>query len=51
MSRYPIVDSHFYPFQASPVLADATAQKGLLYAKIDLSENGGTYLHLFNTHT
>lgn len=26
-------------------------EKGALYGKIDLSSIGGTYLHLFNTHT
>ena len=26
-------------------------KKGLLYAKIDISEAGGSFLHLFNTHT
>ena len=51
LSRYPIVASSFQKFRQVSQISDRTAIKGFLYAKIDLSVLGGTYLHLFNTHT
>ena len=50
ISRLPIEAGEFNCFKYPSLLADATCSKGLLYAKIDLSQIGGTYLHLFNTH-
>lgn len=41
LSRYPIVDSEFRTFEFPDILADSTSKKGLLYAKVDLSEIGG----------
>ena len=50
ISRLPIEAGNFHCFDYPSLLADSTCTKGLLYAKIDLSSVGGTYLHLFNTH-
>ena len=51
VSRFPIIDSHFHAFTTPSYLTDCIVKKGLLYAKIDISEAGGSFLHLFNTHT
>lgn len=51
LSRYPIVQSVFRPFETTAVQSDLLAHKGFLYVKIDLSSVGGTYLHLYTLHT
>lgn len=47
LSRFPIVNYSVYFFNYG-VLSDSLAQKGALYAQIEI---GGGLLHLFNTHT
>jgi endonuclease/exonuclease/phosphatase family metal-dependent hydrolase len=46
LSRFPIIESAFIPFKYG-VLSDSLAQKGVLYAKIEIKN---TILHLFTTH-
>ena len=46
LSRFPILEQDYLIYSKS-VLDCCLAQKGALYAKIDIN---GNYLHLFNTH-
>lgn len=50
VSRFPIVLSDFYPYQYPPTGDDSFAYKGVLYTQIDLSDMGGSTLHLFHSH-
>ena len=50
VSRYPIVNTDFIKFKYPPVGDDAIAMKGVLYSEIDLSQIGGSKLHLFHSH-
>ena len=47
LSRYPILDHDFYEYFIN-VSGDATTDKGVLYAKIEIKKNN--FLFLFNTH-
>ena len=40
LSRYPILESEFRPFEAPAILSDCLSLKGVLYARIDLSKAG-----------
>jgi hypothetical protein len=51
ISKYPIVRSQFHIYKTPPASHDAFTQKGTLYCKVDLGSIGGSYLHLFTTHT
>ena len=46
LSRFPIINSSFIPFKYG-VLSDSLAQKGVLYAKIEIKNS---VMHLFTTH-
>jgi endonuclease/exonuclease/phosphatase family metal-dependent hydrolase len=46
LSRFPIIESAFIPFKYG-VLSDSLAQKGVLYAQIQIKNS---ILHLFTTH-
>jgi len=51
ISKFKIVESDYITFDTAGVGPDVMANKGCLYAKIDLSEIGGKYLHLYTVHT
>lgn len=46
LSKYKIVSAEFVSYGFG-ILSDSAADKGLLYAKIQIKD---TYMHLFNTH-
>ena len=48
LSRYPIVESEFHAFSHKGFGGDRAAEKGCLWAKVEL--NKGVYVHVFNTH-
>lgn len=50
VSRFPIVNSDFTNYKFPPVGDDAISMKGCIYTEIDLSELGGSKLHLFHSH-
>ena len=50
VSKFPITNSDFTHYHFPPVGDDAIAMKGVLYTEIDLSQIGGTKLHLFHSH-
>ena len=47
LSRYPIIEHDFYEYFLN-VSGDATTNKGVLFAKIEIKKN--KFLFLFNTH-
>ena len=47
LSRFPIKEYAFHAFRYG-VLADSIAEKGIIYAKIEI---GNSFLHLFTSHT
>jgi endonuclease/exonuclease/phosphatase family metal-dependent hydrolase len=51
ISKLKIVEHEFLQFDTVGVGADILANKGCLYAKIDLKKIGGNYLHLYTMHT
>ena len=50
VSKYPIVESEWRPF-APGCHSDRLAEKGVLYAKIEISSARNIYVHVFNAHT
>lgn len=48
LSKYPIVESGFMPFANKGTGADLVAEKGCLWAKIELKKD--VFVHVFNTH-
>lgn len=50
VSKYPIVHTEWKPF-APGCHSDRLAEKGVLYAKVQVSAESNNYVHVFNAHT
>jgi hypothetical protein len=49
LSKYPIIESSAMTYSSSSS-SDRLANKGVLYARIQVSSSEGDYIHVFNTH-
>ncbi len=49
LSKYPIIESSAMTYSSSSG-SDRLANKGVVYARIQVSSSEGDYLHVFNTH-